>query len=73
MIHKYFKKETEDFKILVQINPETYQGLELIVLPDNSVQKTKRSFDEEIYEDLEADEFEDCSPIEFNLNLKGIF
>ncbi|MEL6561016.1 MAG: hypothetical protein AAFQ94_22685 [Bacteroidota bacterium] len=73
MIHEYFKKETEDFKILVQLNPESFHGLELIVLPDNSIQKTKRVFDEDIYDDLAADEFEECSPLEFNLNLKGIF
>jgi len=73
VIHKYYKKETEEFKILVQINPESFHGLELIVFQDKSIKKTKRVFDEEIYDDLAEDEFEDCSPLEFNLNLKGIF
>ncbi len=73
MVHEYFKKETEEFKILIQINPKSLKGLELLVFPDQSIEKTKRIFDEEIYDDLAADEFEKCSPLEFNLNLKGIF
>lgn len=73
MVHEYFKKEIDGAKILVQINPKTFEGLELIVHPDNHIEKTPREFDEEIYEDLEADEFIRSSPIEFNLYLKGIF
>jgi len=73
VIHEYFKKHTTDFKILIQINPKSLRGVELIVSPDQNVQKTKRIFDGEIYEDLEEDGFEPCSPLEFNLNLKGIF
>ena len=73
MIHEYYKKETPEFKILIQLNPESLRGLELIVFPDRTIQKTKRVFDEEIYDDLAADDFRTCSPLEFNLNLKGIF
>ena len=73
MIHEYYKKETAEFKILVQINPDSLRGMELIVFPDHTIQKTKRAFDEEIYNDLKADEFVVCSPLEFNLNIKGIF
>lgn len=73
MIHEYYKKETPEFKILIQLNPKSLRGLELIVFPDNTVQKTKRVFDEEIFDDLQEDEFTKCSPLEFNLNLKGFF
>lgn len=70
-IHSYYKKALEEMTILVQINPETMLGLELIVLPDGQIQKTERTFDETIYEDLEFDEFEPGNAIEFNLYLKG--
>ncbi len=73
MIHEYFKKEVDGAKILVQINPDSLYGLELIVHPDGSVDKTKRQFESDIYEDLAEDEFDIASPLEFNLYLKGIF
>ena len=72
IIHQYFKGEFEDMKVLVQINPETLRGLEIIVDNEGNMQKTKRVFDEDIYEDLEADGFEESSALEFNLYLKGI-
>ena len=72
IIHQYFKGEFEDMKVLVQINPETLRGLEIIVDNEGNMQKTKRVFDEDIYEDLAADGFEESSALEFNLYLKGI-
>ena len=71
-LHEYFKKELPEFKILVQINPNTLTGLELIVSLDGHMDKTKRQFEPDIYEDLSEDEFEACSPLEFNLYLKGL-
>ena len=70
-IKQYFKKSLDEMTILVQIDPESMEGLELIVLPDGQIQKTERQFDETIYEDLEFDEFEEGKPLEFNLYLKG--
>ncbi len=72
VIHEYFKKELDGYIILVQIDKEKLQGLELIVTPDKSTQKTKRRFDAEIYDDLAHDGFKPCSPLEFNLYLKGL-
>jgi len=72
IIHQYFKKEVEGAKILVQIDPESLKGVELIVRPGEKPEKTKRSFDADIFEDLAADEFVNCSPLEFNLYLKGL-
>ena len=72
IIHQYFKRVFEDQTILVQVDPENYKGLELIVYPDGRVEKTKRHFDEEIFDDLKEDEFEKASALEFNLYLKGL-
>ena len=70
IIYKYFKRVFDDYTVLVQVNPESLRGMELIIHPDGRVEKTKMEFDEEIYEDLEADEFKESSPLEFNLYLK---
>lgn len=72
MVHEYFKKDFGDFKVLVQVNPETFKGLELVVDKNNQVEKRKMQFDKDIYDDLEADEFEPAGALEFNLYLKGL-
>jgi hypothetical protein len=72
IIHQYFKKKLEDYIVLVQVNPEAFSGLELIVHPDGKVEKTKMKFDEDIIEDLTHDEFVACSALEFHLYLKGL-
>lgn len=72
IVQNYFKRVFEDYIVLVQVNPATYQGLELIVHPDGKVEKTKMQYDDEIFEDLAADEFETASALEFNLYLKGL-
>lgn len=72
IVHSYFKLTTEEAIILVQLNPETFEGLELIVLPDGKIQQTKRKLDEEIYDDLKEDGFVESSALEFNLYLNGV-
>lgn len=72
IVQQYFKRVFEDYIVLVQVNPATYQGLELIVHPDGKIEKTKMQYDDEIFEDLAADEFEPASALEFNLYLKGL-
>ncbi|MDN5199836.1 hypothetical protein QQ008_00640 [Fulvivirgaceae bacterium BMA10] len=72
VVHQYYKKTLGEFTILVRVDPVTFDGLELIVHKNGEIQKTERTFDEEIYEDLDADEFEEASPLEFNLYLKGL-
>ena len=71
-IYEYFKKELDEATILVRIDPDTFSGLELIVLKNNQVKKTARSFDKSIYDDLEFDDFLKGNPIEFNLHLQGV-
>jgi hypothetical protein len=54
------------------INPLDFSGTELIIHPDGKIEKTPMTYDEEIYDDLEVDEFKRSSPIEFQLHLKGL-
>lgn len=71
-IAKYFKRVFDDYQVLVKVNQDDYTGTELIIHPDGRIEKTELDFDEEIYEDLAEDEFKPCSPLEFNLHLKGL-
>ena len=72
IVQNYYKRVFDDYIVLVQVNPATYQGVELIVHPDGKIEKTKMQYDDEIFEDLAADEFEPASALEFNLYLKGL-
>ncbi len=72
MVHEYFKKELEELKVLVRVNPASLAGLELVVTQNGDVEKRKLQFDEEIYDDLQMDGFVPASPLEFNLYLKGL-
>ncbi|PZX48862.1 hypothetical protein [Algoriphagus chordae] len=66
---QYFKRVFDDYQVLVQVNPETLTGIELILHPDGKIEKTEMEFDEEIFEDLAADEFIHCNVLEFQMQL----
>ncbi|PTB96495.1 hypothetical protein C9994_07030 [Marivirga lumbricoides] len=72
IVHEYYKRQFDDYMVLVQVNPIDYSGLELIIHPDGSIEKTKMKFDEDIQQDLEVDEFKKSNALEFNLYLKGL-
>jgi hypothetical protein len=72
IVHQYFKKELDDFTILLQVDPIHFEGIELIKFKDGRIEKTKRKLDEEIFEDLAEDGFTASSPLEFNIYLKGL-
>lgn len=54
------------------VNPTDFTGIELIVHPDGRIEKTQMEFDEEIFDDLEVDEFKSCSALEFQLILAKV-
>ncbi len=68
-LSQYFKRIFDDYQVLVMINPQDFTGIELIVHPNGRIEKTDITADEEIFEDLEADEFKPCSALEFQLLL----
>lgn len=72
IVHQYFKKEFEDYTILVRVNPIQFRGME-ITLPKNGQPELRElELDEDIFEDLKADGFTEASPLEFNLYFSGI-
>jgi hypothetical protein len=72
IVHQYFKKKLDDLTIMVRVNPIEYKGTELTVPEKGELTIRELEFDDEILEDLKADGFEDCSPLEFNLYLSGL-
>lgn len=71
-ISHYFKRVFDDYQVLVMVNPTDFTGVELIVHPDGKIEKTEMEFDEEIFDDLEADEFQTCSALEFQMRLAQV-
>lgn len=72
IVHQYFKKRFDDSQLLVRVDPIQFKGTELTIPDKGELSVRQLDFDEEIFEDLKADGFEACSPLEFNLYLSGL-
>ena len=72
IVHQYFKKEFEGYKVLVKVNPIEFKGTELMVPTTGEVEQRNLEFDSEIFEDLKADGFGECTSLEFNLYATGL-
>lgn len=58
--------------ILVRVNPFTFDGVEIRLQPNGKVERRELSFDQEIWNDLKIDGFDDASALEFNLYYSGL-
>ena len=58
--------------ILVKVNPIHYSGTEITIADGQQPAIRDLQFDADIFNDLKADSFEECSPLEFNLYLSGL-
>lgn len=72
VVHQYFRRDFEGYKILVKVNPLNFLGVEITRFEDGRVEMRDLEFDEDIVEDLKMDGFEEASPLEFNLYLSGL-
>ncbi|HET9053711.1 MAG TPA: hypothetical protein VFM90_06035 [Cyclobacteriaceae bacterium] len=72
IVHRYFKKEHEGLLILVKVNPIHYSGTEITMEAGQPPALRELQFDADIFDDLKADAFTPCSPLEFNLYLSGL-
>jgi hypothetical protein len=72
IVHQYFKKEFEEGKILVKVNPIYWKGTELTVSSKGEIEARDLTFDSEIFDDLKEDGFVECSALEFNLYDSGL-
>jgi hypothetical protein len=72
IVHRYFKKKFDETTILVKVNPVLFTGVEITLTPNEPTEVRQLSFDEEIWDDLKIDGFEEASPLEFNLYHSGL-
>lgn len=72
IVHQYFRKELDDSTILVKVNPILFRGTEITLLKTGEIEVRELEFDQEIFDDLAADGFQESSPLEFNLYHSGL-
>lgn len=72
VVHQYFKRDFEGYKILVKLNPINFMGVEITRFGDGRIEMRDLEFDQDIIEDLISDGFEEANPLEFNLYLSGL-
>ena len=72
IVHRYFKKKFTEATILVKVNPILFKGVEITLLVNGESQIRELNFDEDIWEDLKTDGFEEASALEFNLYYSGL-
>jgi hypothetical protein len=72
IVHQYFKRDFEGFRVLVKINPLGLTGIEITRHEDGRIEMRDLEFDEDIFDDLKTDGFEEASPLEFNLYISGL-
>ena len=72
IVHRYFKKKFHESTILVKVNPILFKGIEITLLVNEESQVRELTFDEDIWEDLKADGFDEASALEFNLYYSGL-
>ncbi|WP_276373843.1 hypothetical protein [Chryseolinea sp. H1M3-3] len=72
IVHRYFKKKFEHAIIMVKVNPVVFKGVEITILPNGTIEQRELAFDEAIWDDLNADGFEEGSALEFNLYYSGL-
>jgi len=72
IVHRYFKKKFDEATILVKVNPILFKGIEIALLVNEEPQVRELTFDEDIWDDLKADGFDEASALEFNLYYSGL-
>ena len=53
-ISQYFKRVFDDYQVLVQVNPDDFSGIELIVHPDGKIEKTDMEFERPLKKSFNA-------------------
>ncbi|HEX6225425.1 MAG TPA: hypothetical protein VFZ52_13505 [Chryseolinea sp.] len=72
IVHRYFKKKFDGATILVKVNPLQFKGIEITLGANGASKMRSLEFDENIFDDLDADGFEEANALEFNLYYAGL-
>lgn len=65
---QYYRKKADTDLILIQINPHTLEGVEILVSGNKYLKKTCRQFEEDIYDDLNIDGLNPAMPLNLTRN-----
>jgi len=72
IVHQYFRREFEEFTVLIKLDPYRFIGTEITIHKNGEPALRELEYDEHIYEDLKADGFTAGSALEFNLYYSGL-
>jgi hypothetical protein len=72
IVHQYFKKENEEGKTLLKINPIHRTGIEIVVPAKGEVESEEIEVPADFEAGLLKEGYAACSPLEFNLYWAGL-
>lgn len=72
IVHQYFKKESEEGKVLLKINPIHLKGVEIVVPPKGEPTSEEIEVPADFETGLPKEGYLPSSPIEFNLYWSGV-
>jgi hypothetical protein len=72
IVHQYFKKEVDGTKVLAQINPIHFTGVQINITSDGKMEAIEMESGEDIIDLLVANGFKESSALEFNLHFSGL-
>ena len=72
IVHRYFRKKSDNGTVLIKLNPVNLKALELTLVPGDQARLRELEFEETVWDDLPTDGFEEANALEFNLYYSGL-
>jgi len=72
IVHQYFKKENEEGKTLLKINPIHRTGVEIVIPAKGEPETEEIEVPANFETGLIEEGYQPCSPLEFNLYWSGL-
>ena len=72
IVHQYFRKEDEEGKILLKVNPIHLKGTEIVVPLEGEPESNEVEVGIDFEKELLAEGFTATNPMEFNLYWAGL-
>ena len=72
IVHRYFRKKSDNGTVLIKLNPVSLKALELTLVPGDQARLRELEFEETVWDDLPTDGFEEANALEFNVYYSGL-
>ncbi len=72
IVHLYFRKEDEEGKSLLKINPIHMKGIEIVVPAKGEPESEEFDVPADYEQEFVKQGYQACSPFEFNLYVAGL-